>query len=197
MKVNRFLIGVDEAGRGSLAGPVAVGVVALPASFAIREILPMVNDSKLLTAKKREHIFEQMQQFQKQGALRYTVEFSSAADIDTAGITAAVRAAVYKGVRKLAPDPVGFRVLLDGLLKAPDEYDQETIVRGDQLEPVISLASIVAKVTRDRAMVELAREFSEYGFDKHKGYGTAAHYAAIQKHGLCAVHRKSWQIIKK
>lgn len=191
--MSQFLIGVDEAGRGPLAGPVAVGAVALHKDFAIRELFPGVADSKLLSPKKREEIFEQVQQFQKQGALRYIVVFSSAKMIDKVGISKAVRAAVYKGVRTLAPEPEGFVVLLDGLLRAPDEYEQETIVRGDQTEPIISLASIMAKVTRDRAMVRLSAQFPKYQFDVHKGYGTAVHRAAIKKWGLCDVHRKTWQ----
>lgn len=192
----RFLIGVDEAGRGPLAGPVAVGCIALPASFAIEEMFPGVADSKQLSPRKREEIYKKVQYFQKIGALRYTVVFSSAQKIDRVGITKAVREAVHKGVEALAPEPEDFMVLLDGLLSAPQHYEQKTIIRGDQTEPVISLASIVAKVRRDRLMVRLARKYPKYQFDIHKGYGTKAHRAALRKYGPCAVHRTSWQLHK-
>ena len=85
-----------------------------------------------------------------------------------------------------------FYILLDGSLKAPPEYAQKTIINGDDLVPLISLASIAAKVTRDRLMIELAKQFPEYGFEQHKGYGTKAHYEALAKHGICAIHRRSF-----
>jgi ribonuclease HII len=118
--------------------------------------------------------------------------FASAHTIDTEGITQAVKNAVHTGIRQLAPEAEGVRVLLDGLLHAPTEYAQETIVRGDATEPVISLASIAAKVSRDRLMKNLGEKFPGYGFEKHKGYGTKAHYNAIALHGLCEEHRKTF-----
>ena len=95
-------------------------------------------------------------------------------------------------MNKLAPDSALVHVLLDGALKAPPEYSQETIINGDELIPIISLASIAAKVTRDRLMVELSKKYPEYSFEKHKGYGTAAHYEALKKHGPCDIHRRSF-----
>jgi ribonuclease HII len=120
------------------------------------------------------------------------VEFESAETIDIEGIVPAVRKALYRGVRALAPDATLVCVQLDGALRAPPEYSQETIINGDELVPIISLASIAAKVERDRLMCSLAKEYPEYSFEKHKGYGTKAHYEALQKHGLCTIHRRSF-----
>jgi ribonuclease HII len=187
-----LLLGVDEAGRGPLAGPVAVGAVIVPAFFDIREQFPGIADSKVLSEKKREELFEMTERMQTEGILRYIVVFASAQTIDNDGITKAVRDAVYKGIQTLAPEAEGVRVLLDGLLHAPPEYVQETIVRGDATEPVISLASIAAKVSRDRLMKTMGEKFPHYGFEKHKGYGTKAHKEAIAAHGLCEEHRKTF-----
>lgn len=195
-RMTEFLIGVDEAGRGPLAGPVAVGVVLAPAFFDIAKNFPGVADSKALSPKKREEIFSMLEEFTRVGALRYIVVFASAQVIDTKGITSAVHSCVYKGVRSLAPDPADHAVLLDGLLKAPDEYTQQTIIGGDASEPIISLASIAAKVKRDRLMHRLAKKFPKYGFDEHKGYATPQHYKAIKKFGLCAIHRRTFGLEK-
>ena len=189
----RFSIGIDEAGRGSLAGPVAVGIIIAPKNFDITKAFPGVADSKKLSEKKREEIFALLKQkCKRMSSLRYIVVFASAKIIDKKGISYAVRHTIYKGIRILAPDSSECHVVLDGLLKAPPEYSQQTIIRGDASEPIISLASIAAKVTRDRLMKRLAKQFPHYGFDEHKGYGTAAHYAAIERYGLCALHRRSF-----
>ena len=190
--MQKFLVGVDEAGRGPLAGPVAVGVVCLPAVVDIREMFPDVGDSKKLSPARREKVYALLEAASAAGWVRHRVVFSSAALIDQVGITEAVRQAVWEGVRALAPEPAGVTVLLDGLLSAPPEYVQETIVRGDASEPVISLASIAAKVARDHLMQELAKTYPTYGFEVHKGYGTEKHYAALRRHGLCLEHRKSF-----
>ena len=188
----KFLIGVDEAGRGPLAGPVAVGVVMVLKGFNIKKVFPGVADSKVLSAKKREEIYKLLQKAQREKKLRYVVVFASARVIDRIGITKAVQRCVYSGVRKLAPETKNIRVLLDGLLHAPPEYKQKTIIRGDSTEPIISLASIAAKVRRDALMRMAAKKYPEYGFDVHKGYGTKKHYAAIRRHDLCAIHRRSF-----
>ncbi|MCX6819715.1 MAG: ribonuclease HII [Candidatus Adlerbacteria bacterium] len=188
----KILIGVDEAGRGPLAGPVAIGVVSAPENFDIKKAFPGVGDSKKVTEKKREEIYARACIYRKEGKIDFCVEFSSAQIIDTVGITKAVRGCVYKGVKKLSPDTKNVHVLLDGLLHAPPEYAQQTIIRGDASEPVISLASIVAKVSRDRLMCRRAGEFPEYSFEVHKGYGTKAHRDAIQKFGLSEMHRKTF-----
>jgi len=190
----RSVIGVDEAGRGPLAGPVSVGVVAVPEGFDVAREFPGVADSKKLSEKKREKIFEMLQARVAFGDARFVVEFESAESIDREGIAVVIRRAVARGVRSLSPnDGLTISIIrLDGGLKAPPEYEQETIINGDELVPLISLASIAAKVSRDRLMLELAKEYPEYNFEKHKGYGTKAHYEALKKYGLCAIHRRSF-----
>ena len=188
----RFILGVDEAGRGPLAGPVAVGVVAVPEGFDVAREFPGVADSKKLSEKKRETLFGALEARAAQGDARFAVEFESVETIDREGIVAAVRRALSRGVNALAPDAAIVRVQLDGALRAPPEYAQETIVNGDELIPIISLASIAAKVSRDRLMLNLAAKHPQYGFEKHKGYGTNLHYEMLRKYGLCAIHRRSF-----
>jgi len=188
----RFLLGVDEAGRGPLAGPVSVGIVAVPEGFDVAKEFPGVADSKKLSEKKREALYEMLVARVARGDTRFTVEFESAETIDEEGIAVAMRRAVSRGVNALAPDAALVRVQLDGSLKAPIEYAQETIINGDELVPLISLASIAAKVERDRLMHTLALEYPDYGFETHKGYGTKLHYEMLKKHGLCDIHRRSF-----
>ena len=187
-----MIIGVDEAGRGPLAGPVAVGVVAVPEGFDVVREFVGVKDSKKLSEKKREEIFEMLVTRARQGDVRYAVELEPASTIDIEGIVFAVRAALSRAINRVAPDSALVEVLLDGSLKAPPEYRQTTIVGGDATVPVISLASIAAKVTRDRHMREVALVYPAYDFEVHKGYGTKAHYAALHEHGLSAIHRRSF-----
>lgn len=187
-----FVLGVDEAGRGPLAGPVAVGVVAVPERFDVAKEFPGVADSKKLSPAKREKLFSMLEERAVRGDVRFAVEFESAETIDGEGIAAAVRRALYRGVNALAPDAALVRIQLDGALRAPPEYSQETIIGGDELVPLISLASIAAKVARDRLMDEVALTYPLYGFERHKGYGTKAHYAMLERHGLCEIHRRSF-----
>ncbi|HEX8994198.1 MAG TPA: ribonuclease HII [Candidatus Paceibacterota bacterium] len=187
----RAIIGVDEAGRGPLAGPVAVGAVLFTPQFDMK-LLKGVRDSKLHTELQREEWFVQLKEWHDAGLVRYAVALASAKTIDEKGITRAVRSAVARAVRRLAPDPTHIYVQLDGLLKAPAEYEQETVIHGDALLPAISLASIAAKVTRDRLMCRMAKKFPEYGFEQHKGYGTKAHREAIEECGLCEIHRRTF-----
>lgn len=188
----RFMLGVDEAGRGPLAGPVSVGVVAVQEGFDVVKEFPGVKDSKKLSEKKREKLFEMLTARVALGDALFVVEFENSETIDNEGIAVAVRRALWRGVNMLAPDPALVHVQLDGSLTAPPEYSQETIIDGDELVPIISLASIAAKVTRDRLMIELAKQYPLYGFEKHKGYGTAAHYEALKVHGPCEAHRRSF-----
>lgn len=205
----RFTLGVDEAGRGPLAGPVAVGVVAVPEGFDVAKEFPGVADSKKLSEKNREKIFERLvamaggivgdpstttslRSVGYGAGVRFVVEFESAATIDREGIAPSVRRALSRGVNALAPDAALVTVRLDGALRAPPEYAQETIINGDELVPLISLASIAAKVTRDRLMVALSAKYPLYGFEKHKGYGTREHYAMLEVYGPCAIHRRSF-----
>ena len=186
------MLGVDEAGRGPLAGPVSVGVVMVREGFDVAKEFLGVKDSKKLSEKKREKIFEMLEARVALGDAHFTVEFESAETIDNEGIATAVRRALWRGVNALAPDSALVHILLDGSLKAPPEYSQETIINGDELVPIISLASIAAKVTRDRLMIKLAKKYPLYSFEKHKGYGTAFHYEMLKKHGLCDIHRRSF-----
>lgn len=188
----KFLIGVDEAGRGPLAGPVAVGVVKVATNLDIRAAFPGVNDSKQVSESLRETIYKEMEARAKAGEISFCVRLAHASTIDRIGITEAVKKSVWSGVRSLAPDATAARVLLDGLLHAPDEYEQETIIKGDAKEPVISLASIAAKVRRDRLMKRLALAYPEYLFEVHKGYGTKKHYEALKRLGPSDIHRLSF-----
>ncbi|MHB8913946.1 MAG: ribonuclease HII [Minisyncoccota bacterium] len=197
----RFTLGVDEAGRGPLAGPVAVGVVAVAEGFDVALEFPGVNDSKKLTEKKREELYGMLAARVAKGDARFAVEFEDASAIDADGIAPAVRRALARGVNALTKcgsltslvlGKSDFHILLDGSLVAPAQYSQETIIHGDLLVPLISLASVAAKVERDRLMVALAAEYPQYGFERHKGYGTKDHYEALEKHGLCAIHRRSF-----
>lgn len=185
-------IGIDEAGRGPLAGPVAVGIVTVPQGFDVAKEFVGVADSKKLSEKKREALFTSLEQRARQGDVRYRVEFESAEAIDAEGIATVIRRAVARGLNRLASDSVVVEVLLDGALRAPSEYRQKTIIGGDETVPLISLASIAAKVTRDRLMHEVARAYPNYGFEKHKGYGTKAHYEALQLYGPCSMHRRTF-----
>lgn len=187
-----MLIGVDEAGRGPLSGPVAVGAVAVLKNFNWTRI-PGVRDSKKLSAAQRERVYAHMRSLSLSGEIRYAVAFVSARTIDRVGIVEAIRRALNSALTKLDVSPHESTVLLDGSLHAPAQWHkQKTIIHGDALEPVISLASIAAKVERDRRMVRLAKKHPQYGFEVHKGYGTAVHIAAIKKYGLSPEHRASF-----
>jgi ribonuclease HII len=188
----KWIIGVDEAGRGPLAGPVAVGIVKVSRHYDISKYFPDAKDSKILSEKKREEIYKRMQKFAALGKLEFTVIFATAGKIDTIGITKAVHHSIYKGIGSLAPDATGVEVFLDGLLHAPSAYKQQTIIKGDAKVAIISLASIAAKVRRDRLMKAYAKKYPLYGFEIHKGYGTLKHRKQIKKHGLCALHRESF-----
>jgi ribonuclease HII len=188
----RLVLGVDEAGRGPLAGPVAVGVIVAPEDFDLLVAFPGLNDSKQLSEKKREELFSILCDFEKRGVVRYSVSFSSHAIIDRDGITRAVAGATARGIRSLVPEPSSCKVFLDGLLHAPPEYEQETVIHGDSLVPAIMLASVAAKVTRDHLMVHEATHYPSYGFERHKGYGTAEHVRAIRELGPTPIHRRTF-----
>ncbi len=187
-----YIIGIDEAGRGPLAGPVSIGACMVPLNFDF-SIFYNLKDSKKLSEKRREEIFEQMKVLKKEGALDFSVALVPHTIIDSRGISHAIREGIKGVLQKLKAEPKTVKIFLDGSLKAPEEFlNQETIIKGDELVPAISLASIVAKVTRDRYMVKAGREFPEYGFEIHKGYGTKKHGELIALHGPCEMHRKSF-----
>lgn len=190
----KYLVGIDEAGRGPLAGPVTVGVAVVPIDFDW-SILLGVGDSKQLSEAKREQIFERARELKKTGALDFAVGQMAAAMIDARGIVGAVEAAMRSALAKLDLSPEECEIRLDGSLRAPIAYpNQITIIKGDATEPVIGLASIMAKVTRDRQMTRLATkpELTPYNFEIHKGYGTKRHRELIQIHGLSRIHRQSF-----
>lgn len=198
-KVKYWQIGVDEAGRGPLAGPVSVGVVLVPTDFDWVAKLPGLNDSKVLTEKRREELFSIAEELKQNCEIFYQVNLSDAKDIDEKGIAVVIRESVAEGIDGLCRDKAllceEVEILLDGSLRAPDNYlDQQTIIKGDALVPAISLASVLAKVTRDRYMCALAKEgeFEKYDFAKHKGYGTKTHREAIAKFGVSKEHRLTY-----
>lgn len=195
----RYLIGIDEAGRGPLAGPVAVGAVIVPRNFNWA-IVKGVRDSKQLTPHVREEWYERLRALRREAALNFAVSFSSAATIDRRGIVPAIQSALNRSLYKLTENrplytEVGslYQILLDGGLRAPEEFTfQKTIIRGDESEPLIALASIMAKVTRDRLMRRLASKYPVYDFHVHKGYGTPAHRRSIVENGRCKLHRSTF-----
>lgn len=196
--MSKYVIGIDEVGRGPLAGPVGVGVALVPADFDW-ELIPGVTDSKQLTEKRREEIYLIANQLRRTGQLDFAVSLVSATVIDQRGIVSAIKLAMHRGLNRLerrnamAVGKVDAK--LDGGLTAPTRYiQQETIVKGDSKERVIGLASVVAKVTRDRYMRRLATrpDLTAYDFAQHKGYGTKVHREAIATHGLSLEHRQNY-----
>jgi len=204
----QYLVGIDEVGRGPLAGPVAVGavVIKLNSKNEIRNSKQILNfkfknfklpkcikDSKKLSEKKREEWLGGIKELKEKGDLDYYVSFVGNKKIDERGIVHCIRLAIKNSLKKLKINPMKTIVLLDGGLKAPEEFThQRTIIKGDEKEPIISLASIAAKVARDRKMATCSKKFPQYGFDIHKGYGTALHCLKIRENGLSELHRKSF-----
>ncbi len=185
-------MGVDEAGRGPLAGPVAVGAVVVPLDFDW-SLLPYVGDSKKVSPKRREATVKETVSLMKRGVLAYHVALVDAERIDAVGITVAVREGVTECFRVLDQDPWRVRVLLDGLLKAPESFHmQHTITGGDRTELAIGLASILAKVARDHFMVEAATQYPGYLFEEHKGYGTKNHWKMLRTLGPSPLHRHTF-----
>jgi len=185
----RFIVGIDEVGRGPLAGPVAIGIVVCRSLLFI----PELTDSKKMTESARAMIAEKAKEMQKEGSIACGVFSASAKMIDSDGIETVIRGLIARGLKELVPDPATADVILDGRLSAPKEYRQQTLIGGDMLVPAISLASVIAKVARDRYMSTSAHQkFPQYGFDSHKGYGTASHIAAIREHGPSSFHRMSF-----
>jgi len=186
----KYLVGIDEVGRGPLAGPVAVCAFIMPANFLTKDFGPL-KDSKKLTAEKREDIFLKLKILKKNKKVNYSVSYESAKRIDKIGISQAIKNCLKKSLASLKVKPNECMVLLDGGLKAPAEYkNQKTIIKGDEKERVIAFASIVAKVSRDVLMCKLAKKYPKYSFEIHKGYGTAKHCDSIRKYGLSDEHRR-------
>jgi len=178
----RFVAGIDEAGRGPLAGPVVAACVMLPENCLIEG----VNDSKKLSAAKREQLYEIIME----KAISVGVGIVDEKTIDEINILNAAKLAMKKAVEQVVPAP---ELLLIDAVELPDvSIPQKPIIKGDALSFSIAAASIIAKVTRDRMLDELDEKYPVYGFRQHKGYGTAQHIAAIKKYGICPIHRISF-----
>lgn len=190
-KKTYFIVGIDEAGRGPLAGPVCVGAVGIAndsVDMAGRQKeLEGIKDSKKLNAKKREEWFDVLRENK---IFECHNIFVSNEMIDKFGIRKAVIFGVEKVLEKFSRKPD--LVLLDGSLFAPKEYKQETTIKGDEKIPLISAGSIIAKVSRDKVMMTMHKKYPQYRFDEHKGYGTKKHYEKIKENGLCEIHRKTF-----
>ncbi len=186
----KYIIGVDEVGRGPLAGPVAVGAVLL--SPRMLRHFHDIKESKQLTPHQREEWLQKMEALIGD-KLRIAVSMVSAKTIDKIGIVSSIRNALARSLEKLDVNANDCQVLLDGGLYAPEHYiNQRTIIRGDATQTVIAMASVVAKVRRDRYMIRLHKKYPLYGFDIHKGYGTRRHVSALKTHGLSDLHRVSF-----
>lgn len=180
----KSVAGVDEAGRGPLAGPVAAAAVVVPKGFSC----PGLDDSKKLTAARRERIYELLVEMPD---LHWSLAYAEREEIDRINILRATHAAMARAVKGLgvAVD----HCLIDGLAVRDFPWSHDGVVKGDGLSLSIAAASIIAKVSRDRLMLEHAQEFPQYGFERHKGYGTKLHLEALRLHGPCCLHRRSFQ----
>jgi len=180
------IVAIDESGRGPLAGPISVAAIAATDDSQLK-LLKNIRDSKKLSEKQREEWFAVLK-----NNFEYRVSMVGSRIIDRVGIKRATQVAVNRVLCRLLHGKLPDVVLLDGLLKAPKRYSQQTIIKGDEKVPLISAASIMAKVKRDRKMRRVHESFPEYFFDRHKGYGTKLHYAMIKKHGRLSCHRDSF-----
>ena len=180
-----LLCGVDEAGRGPLAGPVCAAAVILPRNC----VIPGLNDSKKLTEKKREALYDVI----LESAVSCGIAFATVEEIEEHNILVATFMAMNRAIAQLAPRPE--LALIDGNRNTDIRLPSRCIVGGDGKCADIAAASVLAKVTRDRYMLQMAEQYPEYGFEKHKGYGTKAHYQAIAEHGICPIHRRT--LLKK
>ena len=178
----RVICGVDEAGRGPLAGPVCAAAVILPANLEI----PGLTDSKKLTDKKRRELYPVIME----QAIAYGIGFASEQEIDEINILQATFLAMQRAIDQLSVKPD--LALIDGNRKKDFGIPAKTVVKGDSLSASIAAASILAKVTRDNLMLEQAETYPQYKFDIHKGYGTKAHYEALREFGPCPIHRMTF-----
>ena len=178
----KIICGVDEAGRGPLAGPVCAAAVILPEHL----VIPGLNDSKKLTDKKRRELFPIIQE----RAIAYGIAFASEQEIDELNILQATFLAMKRAIAQL--EGKADFALIDGNRETDFGVPCMTVVKGDSRSANIAAASVLAKVTRDIYMENLAEEYPQYGFEIHKGYGTKAHYAALPEHGMCPAHRRTF-----
>ena len=183
---HEIVAGVDEAGRGPLAGPVSVAAVILPHDLC----LPKLNDSKKLSAKVREELFDEIQE----KAIAVGTALIDAQTIDRVNIYQATINGMYEAIFSLQPEPQ--EVLIDAVPLENLPMASQSIIKGDAKSASIAAASIIAKVTRDRLMDECDKIYPEYGFAQHKGYGTAQHIEALKKYGPCPIHRRSFEPVR-
>jgi ribonuclease HII len=188
----KYVVGIDEAGRGPLAGPVVSGAVfILEKNFKEVKKIKSVKDSKQLSEKKREGVYSNLVNNSK---LKWGIGIVSEKVIDRINILEATKLSMIKAVKDLEKRnnlKVDF-LILDGKMKIKLDVDQESIIKGDDKVFSVSAASIIAKVTRDRLMIKYDKKYPEYNFKKHKGYGTKEHLKNIKKNGICKIHRKSF-----
>lgn len=191
-----FIIGIDEVGRGPVAGPVSVVALRMKKSefqlLRSRREFKGIHNSKALTKKQREEWYKKILKWKREGRLNFSYSSSSAKTIDEIGISKSISKCVKRSLISVKATKFD-DIRLDGSLYAPEEYrNQKTIIGGDEKEIIISLASIVAKVRRDSYMTKLATTYSDYAFDKNVGYGTKEHMQKIRKCGLSKEHRKTF-----
>ena len=177
-----YIAGVDEAGRGPLAGPVCAAACILPRNLEI----PGLNDSKKLSSKARDSLYDII----INSAVSYGIAFASVEEIESLNILNATFVAMNRALSQLSPQPA--LALIDGNRNSGISILSRCVVKGDSLCADIAAASVLAKVTRDRYMLTMAEKYPEYGFEKHKGYGTAQHYAALRQFGPSSIHRPSF-----
>lgn len=177
-----IICGVDEAGRGPLAGPVYAAAVILPSDCVIEGL----NDSKKLTEKKREALFDEI----KEKALAYGIASADEKEIDEINILNATFLAMKRAIASLSVRPD--LALIDGNQKPHTDIEEVTVIKGDAKSMSIAAASVLAKVSRDRFMLEMAEEYPQYEFARHKGYGTKLHYEKIAQYGVCDIHRRTF-----
>ena len=189
----KYVIGIDEVGRGPLAGPVTVCAFAmLKGELGLLEKVG-AKDSKVLSEQKRDIVNKKLRELWKEGRCTFQIASTSSHVIDRKGLTKSIKIAIASALKRLNIHPEHAEIYLDGGLYAPKSYfKQKTIIRGDGSVPVISCASVLAKVYRDNLMNQYDLKFPEYGFFNHKGYGTPEHYKALRKYGLSTIHRKSF-----
>jgi ribonuclease HII len=185
-----LIAGVDEAGRGAWAGPVAAGAVILPRRLDLAECLPGVRDSKQMTALQRTRWAEKIRAL----ACAWGVGFSSADEIDALGILPATRLAMQRAIEQLLPAPQ--HLLVDAVRLPEVDLPQQALIKGDVRVLSIAAASVLAKTARDALMIELDASYPGYSLARHKGYGTAAHRVAVQSLGPCVIHRRSYAPIR-
>lgn len=177
-----IICGVDEAGRGPLAGPVYAAAVILPSDCVIKGL----NDSKKLTEKKREALFDEI----KEKALAYGIASADEKEIDEINILNATFIAMKRAIASLSVKPD--LALIDGNQKSHTDIEEVTVIKGDAKSMSIAAASVLAKVSRDRFMLEMAEKYPQYEFARHKGYGTKLHYEKIAQYGVCDIHRRTF-----